>query len=154
MTSIFDLACEKCKNEKRKTINGDDLLHAMNTLGFEDYIDILKAYLQKYREVFISCSLILKYVQATKTNEKPEETPGIIILLKKVKLWSGGKKNQEGGIDGEDEDDEMSDKSDDIEDTGEVEGDQEHDNQNKQKINCNIQRKYLKRSRDYPILLG
>ncbi|RVW39676.1 Nuclear transcription factor Y subunit B-10 [Vitis vinifera] len=31
--------------EKRKTINGDDLLWAMATLGFEDYIDPLKLYL-------------------------------------------------------------------------------------------------------------
>jgi len=50
---ITSEACEKCKNEKRKTINGDDLLYAMNTLGFENYIDILKLYLQKYREVII-----------------------------------------------------------------------------------------------------
>lgn len=42
-------ACEKCKNEKRKTINGDDILFAMNTLGFENYFDILHTYLQKYR---------------------------------------------------------------------------------------------------------
>lgn len=41
----FYLACEKCKKEKRKTINGDDLLYAMNTLGFESYIEILKCYL-------------------------------------------------------------------------------------------------------------
>ncbi|KAK7856667.1 nuclear transcription factor y subunit b-1 [Quercus suber] len=37
--------------EKRKTINGDDLLWAMATLGFEDYIDLLKIYLARYREV-------------------------------------------------------------------------------------------------------
>lgn len=48
---ITSEACEKCKNEKRKTINGDDLLYAMSTLGFEEYIDILRLYLQKYREV-------------------------------------------------------------------------------------------------------
>jgi nuclear transcription Y subunit beta len=45
----FFKACEKCKNEKRKTINGDDILFAMNTLGFENYFDILHTYLQKYR---------------------------------------------------------------------------------------------------------
>ena len=44
-------ASDKCQREKRKTINGDDLLWAMATLGFEDYIDPLKNYLQKYREV-------------------------------------------------------------------------------------------------------
>ncbi|EFJ25388.1 CCAAT-box binding factor HAP3 [Selaginella moellendorffii] len=43
-------ASDKCKREKRKTINGDDLLWAMGTLGFEDYIDPLKLYLQRYRE--------------------------------------------------------------------------------------------------------
>lgn len=44
-------ASDKCQREKRKTINGDDLLWAMTTLGFEDYIDPLKVYLAKYREV-------------------------------------------------------------------------------------------------------
>ncbi len=44
-------ASDKCQREKRKTINGDDLLWAMATLGFEDYIEPLKVYLQKYREV-------------------------------------------------------------------------------------------------------
>ncbi|KAJ0102359.1 hypothetical protein Patl1_06178 [Pistacia atlantica] len=43
-------ASDKCQKEKRKTINGDDLLWAMATLGFEDYIEPLKAYLVRYRE--------------------------------------------------------------------------------------------------------
>ncbi|KAF5943242.1 hypothetical protein HYC85_020884 [Camellia sinensis] len=41
---------DKCQKEKRKTINGDDLLYAMATLGFEDYIALLKVYLTRYRE--------------------------------------------------------------------------------------------------------
>uniref|UniRef100_A0A7N0UD50 Transcription factor CBF/NF-Y/archaeal histone domain-containing protein n=1 Tax=Kalanchoe fedtschenkoi TaxID=63787 RepID=A0A7N0UD50_KALFE len=44
-------ASEKCQREKRKTINGDDLLWAMTTLGFEDYVEPLKIYLSKYREM-------------------------------------------------------------------------------------------------------
>ncbi|KAI3459029.1 hypothetical protein Pfo_015692 [Paulownia fortunei] len=44
-------ASDKCQKEKRKTINGDDLLWAMATLGFEDYIAPLKAYLARYREL-------------------------------------------------------------------------------------------------------
>jgi hypothetical protein len=44
-------ASDKCQREKRKTINGDDLLWAMSTLGFEEYIEPLKVYLHKYREV-------------------------------------------------------------------------------------------------------
>ncbi|GMH10979.1 hypothetical protein Nepgr_012820 [Nepenthes gracilis] len=43
-------ASDKCQREKRKTINGDDLLWAMTTLGFEEYVEPLKIYLQRYRE--------------------------------------------------------------------------------------------------------
>lgn len=44
-------ASDKCQREKRKTINGDDLLWAMTTLGFEEYVEPLKVYLHKYREL-------------------------------------------------------------------------------------------------------
>ncbi|OVA08089.1 Transcription factor [Macleaya cordata] len=44
-------ASDKCQREKRKTINGDDLLWAMTTLGFENYVGSLKLYLNKYREI-------------------------------------------------------------------------------------------------------
>ena len=46
-------ASDKCQREKRKTINGDDLIWAMSTLGFEEYVEPLKLYLHKYREVRI-----------------------------------------------------------------------------------------------------
>jgi nuclear transcription Y subunit beta len=48
---ITSEASDKCQREKRKTINGDDLLWAMGTLGFEDYVEPLKLYLHKYREM-------------------------------------------------------------------------------------------------------
>lgn len=48
---ITSEASDKCQKEKRKTINGDDLLWAMATLGFEDYIEPLKIYLARYREL-------------------------------------------------------------------------------------------------------
>ncbi|XP_035545794.1 nuclear transcription factor Y subunit B-1-like [Juglans regia] len=44
-------ASDKCQREKRKTINGDDLLWAMMTLGFENYVKSLRNYLGKYREI-------------------------------------------------------------------------------------------------------
>lgn len=47
---ITSEASDKCQREKRKTINGDDLLWAMSTLGFEDYVEPLRVYLHKYRE--------------------------------------------------------------------------------------------------------
>ena len=50
-------ASDKCQKEKRKTVNGEDLLWAMATLGFEDYLEPLKVYLARYREVsYISTS--------------------------------------------------------------------------------------------------
>lgn len=47
---ITSEASDKCLQEKRKTINGDDLLWAMSTLGFDKYVEPLKIYLAKYRE--------------------------------------------------------------------------------------------------------
>lgn len=51
MFALCDRASDKCQREKRKTINGDDLLWAMSTLGFEEYVEPLKVYLAKFREV-------------------------------------------------------------------------------------------------------
>lgn len=48
---ITSEASDRCHQEKRKTINGEDILFAMSTLGFDNYIEPLKLYLQKYREV-------------------------------------------------------------------------------------------------------
>ena len=57
---ITSEASDKCLQEKRKTINGDDLLWAMSTLGFDKYVEPLKLYLSKYRE-------------AVKNPDKPEK---------------------------------------------------------------------------------
>lgn len=45
------VASDRCQLEKRKTINGEDILWAMQSLGFENYAEVLKIYLAKYREV-------------------------------------------------------------------------------------------------------
>ncbi|UYV72866.1 NFYB [Cordylochernes scorpioides] len=47
---ITSEASDRCQQEKRKTINGEDLLFAMTTLGFDNYVEPLKIYLQKYRD--------------------------------------------------------------------------------------------------------
>ncbi|KAG6524730.1 hypothetical protein ZIOFF_014668 [Zingiber officinale] len=57
-------ASDKCQREKRKTINGDDLLWAMGTLGFEEYVEPLKLYLQLYREVILILSSFPMYLIA------------------------------------------------------------------------------------------
>lgn len=41
---------DRCLLEKRKTMNGEDILWSMYTLGFEHYAEMLKIYLAKYRE--------------------------------------------------------------------------------------------------------
>jgi hypothetical protein len=43
-------ASDKIQEEKRKTINGDDLLAAMTSLGFDKYVEPLRIYLGKYRD--------------------------------------------------------------------------------------------------------
>ena len=48
LTSIT--ASDRCQQEKRKTINGEDILWAMQTLGFDNYLEPLRIYLQKYRD--------------------------------------------------------------------------------------------------------
>ncbi|KAF8182413.1 transcriptional activator [Mycena galopus ATCC 62051] len=47
---ITSEAAERSLGEKRKTIGGEDILYAMNTLGFDDYAEVLKIYLAKLRE--------------------------------------------------------------------------------------------------------
>ncbi|KAK3441042.1 hypothetical protein EUGRSUZ_B01293 [Eucalyptus grandis] len=44
-------ASEKCRRERRKTVNGDDICCAMETLGFDDYAGMLRRYLHRYREL-------------------------------------------------------------------------------------------------------
>ncbi|KAK4737727.1 hypothetical protein R3W88_001424 [Solanum pinnatisectum] len=43
-------ASDKCRKERRKTVNGDDVCWALGTLGFDDYGEALKRYLHRYRE--------------------------------------------------------------------------------------------------------
>lgn len=44
-------ASDRCQQEKRKTINGEDILFAMSNLGFDNYVEPLKIYLEQYREM-------------------------------------------------------------------------------------------------------
>jgi nuclear transcription Y subunit beta len=55
--NLIVIASEKCQQEKRKTVNGEDILFAMTSLGFENYAEALKIYLARYREVSTRISL-------------------------------------------------------------------------------------------------
>lgn len=67
---ITSEASDKCQQEKRKTINGDDILWAMTTLGFDRYVEPLKVYLAKYRE--------------SVKGEKPEKKPSAAARAKEI----------------------------------------------------------------------
>jgi nuclear transcription Y subunit beta len=43
-------ASDRCQREKRKTINGDDLLWAITALEFAEYVEPLRIYLAKFKE--------------------------------------------------------------------------------------------------------
>ena len=51
---IAFITCETCEitqNEKRKTINGEDIIKAMEELNFVNYLDSVKYYNKKYKDV-------------------------------------------------------------------------------------------------------
>jgi len=43
-------ASERCRREWRKTINGDDICHAMRSLGLDHYAGAMQRYLLRYHE--------------------------------------------------------------------------------------------------------
>ncbi|XP_010783033.1 nuclear transcription factor Y subunit beta [Notothenia coriiceps] len=59
---ITSEASERCHQEKRKTINGEDILFAMSTLGFDMYVEPLKLYLQKFREAMKGRGVFLEFL--------------------------------------------------------------------------------------------
>jgi nuclear transcription Y subunit beta len=67
---ITSEASEKCNLEKRKTINGDDIIHALTTLGFDHYTSTLKIYLEKYRD---SQKLVTDKGNNEESEERDEE---------------------------------------------------------------------------------
>ncbi|CAL9761993.1 unnamed protein product [Musa acuminata subsp. burmannicoides] len=69
-------ASDKCQREKRKTINGDDLLWAMTTLGFDSYVGPLKAYLNKYRETEGEKNLMARHGEPP-SNDPDDASPAI-----------------------------------------------------------------------------
>ena len=51
---IAFITCETCEitnSEKRKTINGEDIIRAMRDLNFEEYLPNVEYYNKKYKEM-------------------------------------------------------------------------------------------------------
>ena len=47
---ITSEAADKCLQEKRKTLNGEDIVWALHNMGMGEYVEPLRVYLTKYRE--------------------------------------------------------------------------------------------------------
>ncbi|XP_047964901.1 nuclear transcription factor Y subunit B-3-like [Salvia hispanica] len=108
-------ASDKCQREKRKTVNGDDLLWAMTTLGFDDYVVPLKDYLSSYREsdgetrekseknerVFRSSASVLTPCEVDFDAEKIASNPSFLQGLGSgggvLVEFGGGRARAEGG---------------------------------------------------------
>eukprot|EP00347_Sterkiella_histriomuscorum_P013355 403365034 len=113
---ITSEACDKCKNDKRKTINGEDLIYSLYQLGFERYLENLHLYYGKYKA-------------AQKHSDKAEisgKNNDILVnsAQEAVQQRKYQKKNA-GGDDDEDEEDEedMEDDEEDLEEDEEQDGD-------------------------------
>ena len=50
-------ASDKCRKERRKTVNGDDVCWALETLGFDDFAGPIRRYLHRYREIEVDRAL-------------------------------------------------------------------------------------------------
>ncbi|MCO5615120.1 hypothetical protein L7F22_069409 [Adiantum nelumboides] len=48
---ITSEANDRCQREQRRTITAEDIMWAMFKLGFDDYIEPLSLYLQRFREI-------------------------------------------------------------------------------------------------------
>ncbi|KAJ5543357.1 Histone-fold [Penicillium sp. DV-2018c] len=68
-------ASEKCQQEKRKTVNGEDILFAMTSLGFENYAEALKIYLSKYREVECPFTPVTPGTSPGNSQDTPPDKP-------------------------------------------------------------------------------
>ena len=69
---ITSEASDKCLQEKRKTINGEDILWALSALGFDQYINPLNVYLEKYKEVCFSFFFFRLVRARAHTNTLPQ----------------------------------------------------------------------------------
>ena len=71
-------ASDRCSTDKRKTINGEDILISLHALGFENYAEVLKIYLAKYRQQLTIKNQILEEQEERQglTHNSNEEDDG------------------------------------------------------------------------------
>lgn len=88
---ITSEAAEKCQTEKRKTINGEDILSAMNILGFDNYIEPLRTFLVKFRELSkLESSYLDDTPVAVNSITSVPSAPGSTVILTPALLTANG----------------------------------------------------------------
>ena len=55
-------ASAHCHRQKRKTINGDDLIASMTALGFDNYIEPITIFQTKFHEHVVCCLRVLQCI--------------------------------------------------------------------------------------------
>ncbi|XP_028105338.1 nuclear transcription factor Y subunit B-3-like [Camellia sinensis] len=84
---------QECISEFISLITGDDLLWAMTTLGFEEYVEPLKVYLLRFRDMEGEICCVLFGVEATGepknfgTKLRLELEIGCAMLGTEIKEW-------------------------------------------------------------------
>lgn len=84
--------------EKRKTVNGEDILFAMTSLGFENYAEALKIYLSKYREVSKSFLCLPPSYFVAPCNQLPEHPYRHGKLINPDSVSKGGESESAGQL--------------------------------------------------------
>ncbi|MED6106467.1 hypothetical protein PIB30_005101 [Stylosanthes scabra] len=97
-------ASDKCRKERRKTVNGDDICWALASLGFDDYALPIRRYLQRYRELDeqksedeISKLLYIQYKNAIEDYINSKVLPSLrrkkdeLLLRELLRRWSNHK---------------------------------------------------------------
>jgi len=72
LTTQTSEAADKCFQEKRKTIGGEDILTSMQALGFDNYAGVMKVYLSKYRVVCPSPICLFGFCFTSFTTQEDE----------------------------------------------------------------------------------
>ena len=66
-------ACERCSKERRKTINGEDLISALEILGFDKYCEPMRLYLKKFRDYAKQTEMLREKDEKDESDEDQDE---------------------------------------------------------------------------------
>ena len=81
-------AREKCAADKRRTINGNDLIYAMKQLGFDRYLQNLELYYSKYQEAHHLYNTTVVAANQVENKPKADDQPNDVDKAREAILKS------------------------------------------------------------------